>query len=167
MEIIEGFWAPDEVEEIWLTFSDPQMKKVRKRLTSTHFMERYRRFLIDGGLIHLKTDSNFLYTYTRLMAEHNKLPIVFATEDLYNRGIAEGEAEERTFPAMAMDDATRSILSIRTYYESQWIERGLNIKYLKFRLPHAAALTESDIEIPIDDYRSFRRNSRSGVETRK
>ncbi len=54
IEIIDRFFAPDEVQEIWLTFSDPQMKNPRKRLTSTYFMNRYRRFLIDGGIIHLK-----------------------------------------------------------------------------------------------------------------
>ena len=57
IEIIDRFFAEDEVQEIWLTFSDPQMKNPRKRLTSTYFMERYRRFLQDGGTIHLKTDS--------------------------------------------------------------------------------------------------------------
>ena len=62
IEIIERFFAEDEVQEIWLTFSDPQMKNPRKRLTSTYFMARYRKFLTDGGIIHLKTDSNFLFT---------------------------------------------------------------------------------------------------------
>ena len=64
IEFIERFFAPGEVAEIWLTFSDPQMKKVTKRLTSTYFMQRYRRFLQDNGIVHLKTDSNFLFTYT-------------------------------------------------------------------------------------------------------
>ena len=63
------FFAPGEVSEIWLTFSDPQMKKATKRLTSTYFMERYRKFLKPDGLIHLKTDSNFMFTYTRYMVE--------------------------------------------------------------------------------------------------
>lgn len=58
IEIIDRFFAPGEVSEIWLTFSDPQMKKATKRLTSTYFMERYRKFLKPDGLIHLKTDSN-------------------------------------------------------------------------------------------------------------
>ena len=83
IEIIERFFAEDEVQEIWLTFSDPQMKNPRKRLTSTYFMNRYRHFLIDGGIIHLKTDSNFLFTYTTYMVEHNALPVLFRTEDLY------------------------------------------------------------------------------------
>ena len=74
------FFAPGEVSEIWLTFSDPQMKKATKRLTSTYFMERYRKFLKPDGLIHLKTDSNFMFTYTRYMVEENKLPVEFMTE---------------------------------------------------------------------------------------
>ena len=64
IEIIDRFFGEDEVQEIWLTFSDPQMKNPHKRLSSTFFMERYRRFLTDGGLVHLKTASNFLFTYT-------------------------------------------------------------------------------------------------------
>ena len=86
IEIIDRFFAEDEVQEIWLTFSDPQMKNVRKRLTSTTFMERYRRFLVDGGIVHVKTDSNFLFTYTSYMVEHNHLPLLFKTEDLYHDG---------------------------------------------------------------------------------
>ncbi len=147
IEIIDRFFAPGEVQEIWLTFSDPQMKNPRKRLTSTYFMERYRRFLLDGGIVHLKTDSPFLYTYTRLMVEKNQLPVLFSTDDLYH---AEG-----------IDEATTQILSIHTYYENMWIERGLSIKYLKFRLPHEGVLEESGEEIPLDEYRSYRRDKRS------
>ena len=64
IEVIDRFFTPGEVTEIWLTFSDPQMKNPRKRLTSTWFMQRYRHFLAEGGIVHLKTDSNFLFTYT-------------------------------------------------------------------------------------------------------
>lgn len=153
IEIIDRFFATDEVQEIWLTFSDPQMKNPRKRLSSTFFMERYRRFLVDGGIVHLKTDSNFLFIYTTLMVEKNKLPVLFLTDDLYH---TEG-----------IDDDTKRILAIQTYYESQWIERGLNIKYMKFRLPHDVSLEESDVEIPLDDYRSYKRTTRSPIATRK
>ena len=153
IEIIERFFAPGEVQEIWLTFSDPQMKNPRKRLTSTFFMERYRKFLVDGGVVHLKTDSNFLYTYTLLMVEKNQLPVLLATDDLYH---TEG-----------IDEATRQILSIHTYYENMWIERGLNIKYIKFRLPQEGTLEESEVEIPLDDYRSYRRDKRSSLERAK
>ena len=62
IELIDRFFAPGEVSEIWITFPDPQMRKVRKRLTSTRFMELYRLILKPNGLVHLKTDSPFLYT---------------------------------------------------------------------------------------------------------
>ena len=75
IEIIERFFAAGEVSEIWLTFSDPQMKKATKRLTSTYFMERYRKFLKPDGIIHLKTDSNFMFTYTKYMIEANQFPV--------------------------------------------------------------------------------------------
>lgn len=146
IEIIDRFFAPGEVSEIWLTFSDPQMKKATKRLTSTYFMNRYRHFLMDGGIIHLKTDSNFMFTYTKYMVEHNHLPIEFITDDLYHSGLVD------------------NILSIRTYYEQQWLDRGLNIKYLKFRLPQDGLLEEPDVEIELDDYRSYNRSKRSGLE---
>ncbi len=153
IEMIDRFFAPDEVREIWLTFSDPQMKNARKRLSSTYFMNRYRRFLVDGGVVHLKTDSNFLFTYTSLMVEKNQLPLLQETADLYHTA--------------DVDEATRRILSIQTYYESMWMERGLNIKYMKFRLPHEGQLEEPDVEIPLDDYRSYHRSKRSGKTTGK
>lgn len=156
IEIIDRFFDPDEVQEIWLTFSDPQMKKVTKRLTSTYFMNRYRKFLIDGGLIHLKTDSNFLFTYTNYMVEKNALPVEFSTTDLYHSVLAEHPDTEEA-----------RILSIQTYYEQQWIDRGLNIKYLRFRLPRAGELQEPEVEIELDDYRSYNRSKRSGLATSK
>lgn len=156
IEIIDRFFEPDEVQEIWLTFSDPQMKKVTKRLTSTFFMNRYRKFLVDGGLIHLKTDSNFLFTYTNYMVEKNALPVEFSTTDLYHSVLAEHPDTEEA-----------RILSIQTYYEQQWIDRGLNIKYLRFRLPHAGELQEPEVEIELDDYRSYNRSKRSGLATSK
>ena len=153
IEIIDRFFAKDEVQEIWLTFSDPQMKNPRKRLTSTYFMNRYRHFLVDGGLIHLKTDSNFLFTYTTYMVEANRLPLLFRTEDLYHTD--------------GIDEETRKILSIQTFYEAQWIARGLNIRYMKFHLPQQGELVEPNVEILLDDYRSFHRDKRSSLETSK
>jgi tRNA (guanine-N7-)-methyltransferase len=149
IEIIDRFFAPGEVSEIWLTFSDPQMKKATKRLTSTYFMERYRRFLKPDGLIHLKTDSNFMFTYTKCMIEENRLPVEFITEDLYGSGL---------------DD---DILGIKTYYEQQWLDRGLTIKYIKFHLPQEGVLREPDVEIELDEYRSYNRSKRSGLQTSK
>lgn len=156
IEIIDRFFAENEVAEIWLTFSDPQMKKVTKRLTSTYFMARYRRFLPDGGLIHLKTDSNFLFTYTHYMVEKNGFPLEFATTDLYHSVLAEqGDTDEAR------------ILGIQTYYEQQWLDRGLNIRYMRFRLPRTGELTEPDVEIELDEYRSYNRSKRSGSATGK
>lgn len=162
IEIIDRFFSEDEVQEIWLTFSDPQMKNVHKRLTSTFFMNRYRRFLIDGGIVHLKTDSNFLFTYTTYMVNVNQLLVLFRTEDLYGNELSEGRVAENQ-----MDEKIREILGIHTYYENQWIERGLNIKYMKFQLPREGELVEPDVEIELDDYRSFKRTKRSGLTTSK
>ena len=149
IEIIDRFFGPGEVSEIWLTFSDPQMKKATKRLTSTYFMQRYRHFLVPDGLIHLKTDSNFMYTYTDYMVKCNHLPVEFQTEDLYHSGLVD------------------KILGIQTYYEQQWLQRGLSIKYLKFRLPQQGDLVEPDVEIELDSYRSYNRSKRSASQTGK
>ena len=111
---------------------------MRKRLTSTRFMEVYRQVLKDGGTIHLKTDSPFLYTYTRLMVELNKLAKITDTDDLYNSG------------------QVSDILDIKTHYERQWLSRGLTIKYLSFILDHATPLEEPEDEIERDNYRSTR-----------
>lgn len=155
IEFIDHFFAEGEVAEIWLTFSDPQMKKVTKRLSSTYFLERYRRFLKDGGLVHLKTDSNFLFTYTNYMVEANQLPVEFRTDDLYHTLAGE------------QDEEVKKILGIQTYYEQQWIDRGLTIKYLKFNLPREVDLVEPEVEIELDEYRSYNRSKRSGLEKSK
>lgn len=149
IEIIDRFFDTNEIDEIWLTFSDPQMKKATKRLTSTYFMERYRRFLVPDGLIHVKTDSPFMFTYTHYMIAENAFPVELETEDLYQSGLA------------------NDILSIRTYYEQQWIDRGLSIKYIKFRLPQTGSLREPDVEIELDEYRSYNRSKRSSLSISK
>lgn len=149
IEIIEHFFAPGEVSEIWITFPDPQMKKCTKRLTSTLFLERYRNILIPDGIVHLKTDSNFLFTYTRYVAEVNNLDVVSCIDDIY----AQKE----------LDDT----LLIKTYYEQQWLSRGINIKYISFRLPIEDEFAEPDVEIELDSYRSYNRSKRSGLQTGK
>ncbi len=149
IELLDRFFAPDEVSEIWITFPDPQMKKVRKRLTSTRFMELYRRVLRPDGVIHLKCDSPFLYTYTCEMVKANRLPVKMQTNDLYHSGI---------------DD---EILSIRTFYEQQWLERGMTIKYLQFVCEPREVWTEPGTEIEYDTYRSFNRSKRSAAASGK
>ena len=140
IELIAHFFDLNEVSEIWITFPDPQMKKVRKRLTSCRFMKEYSNILKDDGIIHLKTDSNFLYTYTKAMIEENDLKVLFDTDDLYN-----SEIESNT-------------LSIQTFYEKIWLSRGLNIKYTKFICSKKDKWIEPDVEIEPDAYRGFARN---------
>ena len=154
IEFIQRFFAPNEVSEIWLTFSDPQMKKVTKRLTSTYFLERYRQFLQDGGLVHLKTDSNFLFTYTEELLKVNNIEPEFKTRNLY--GLSPSEEIEWGL--------WESASSIQTYYESMWRARGIDIKYLCFKLYQGSPLVEPEVEIPLDEYRSYSREKRSGCE---
>ena len=139
IELIAEFFAPGEVDEIWITFPDPQMKKVNKRLTSVRFMNIYRQILKDNGIMHLKTDSPFLYAYTDASVKLNKFNVEVNTDDLYHSGLA--------------DD----ILEIQTFYEKQWLARGLTIKYIKWHLDQNTELQEPDIEIEFDTYRSFLR----------
>ncbi len=139
IELLQHFFAPGEVAEIWITFPDPQMKKVRKRLTSTRFIQLYRNILASDGMIHLKTDSPFLYTYTREMTRENSLRVLEDTSDLYST------------------HAGNEILAIRTYYEQQWLDRGLTIKYLAFIPGQDSELREPPVEIEHDTYRSYSR----------
>lgn len=151
IEFIQQFFAPGEVSEIWLTFSDPQMKKATKRLSSTYFLQRYRQFMQEGGLIHLKTDSNFLFTYTEEMLKVNHIQAEVCTRELYKEEGAD------TFEAR----------SYQTYYESMWRARGIDIKYLRFHLPLEGEFVEPDVEIPLDEYRSYSREKRSSLEVSK
>ena len=141
IEIISAFFAADEVDEIWITFCDPQMKKATKRLTSTYFMQRYQQIVKPEGLIHLKTDSPFLYTYTTEMLRLNPYPVRCATDDLY------GKANDYI-------DAR----ALQTHYEKQWLDRGLTIKYIAWQLTPLTVWEEPTIEIEHDSYRSYGRN---------
>ena len=141
IEIINHFFAENEVTEIWLTFPDPQMKKTRKRLTSTFFLQLYIQFLKKNGIVHLKTDSNFQYTYTNALVHLNKFEILAETNNLYESEI--------------LNDT----LQIKTFYEKQWLSRGITIKYLAFRL-NEREFMEPEVEIEKDEYRSFGRSAK-------
>ncbi|MBV5313399.1 MAG: tRNA (guanosine(46)-N7)-methyltransferase TrmB [Prolixibacteraceae bacterium] len=142
IENIRMFFAAGEVAEIWLTFPDPQMKKTRKRLTATNFIENYRQIMTPNGIIHLKSDSNFMYQYTEAMVAENQFEVIRQTDDLYNSELLD------------------EVLSIQTFYEKQWLDRGLSIKYLAFRLSHKNPLREPEVEIEKDPYRSFGRSAK-------
>ena len=149
IEFITSFFSSDEIDEIWITFCDPQMKKATKRLTSTWFMQRYQRIVKPGGLMHLKTDSPFLYTYTREMLRLNSYPVIADTDDLYGK-----ESAVSSLPSSIFDDAR----ALQTHYEKQWLDRGMKIKYLAWQLTHLTLFNEPDIEIEKDSYRSYGRN---------
>ncbi len=116
IEFIGAFFAPDEVSEIWLTFSDPQPNSENSRLTSPVFLERYRRFLAPGSLIHLKTDSLLLHRYTLDVCREQGLEVLARTEDLY------GEPH-RYAPWL---------YEVQTFYEKMFLAKGMNITYLCF-----------------------------------
>lgn len=141
IELLEHFFDTNEVSEIWITFPNPQMKKVNKRLTSCRFMKKYSKILKQHATIHVKTDSNFLYTYTKAMIEENQIEMLFDTNNLYQSEIKD------------------EILSIQTFYEELWLNRGVNIKYLKFNCPKKDEWNEPDVEIEHDTYRNYKRNT--------
>ena len=118
IEFITSFFAPGEVDEIWITFPDPQLKKGRekKRLTSPEFLRLYAQFLAPNGVVHLKTDSQALHAYTRAVIEGNNLPVEECNADIYGSGAAD------------------ETLSVKTAYEARYLAEGLPITYIRFRL---------------------------------
>lgn len=152
IEFLTSFFAPGELSEIWITFADPQMKKVNKRLTCTMFMDRYSQVLSEGGIVNLKSDSNFLVTYTEEMAKANGLKILQSTHDLYHDEVASDIAALR---------------NIQTYYESQWLSRGITIKYVALQIEKRDKWIEPEVEIELDSYRSYGREKRSELESHK
>ena len=118
IEFIDCFLGEDEINEIWITFPDPHpgKKNSNKRLTCPWFLNKYRGFLKNNGIIHLKTDNDELYEYTLRLIVKNNLELIYSTKHLYG------------------GDKTDAILSIRTHYESLYLKDGIKIKYLSFRL---------------------------------
>lgn len=135
-EMLESVFAPGEISEIWITFPDPQMSKKRKRLTGSRFLSLYKKIIKENGTIHLKTDSPFLYIYTQEVIQLNHLKTLFSTDDLYS------------------SDLKDPILSIKTFYEQQWLSRGKTIKYIRFSLEGTTVFSEPETEIEKDDYHS-------------
>jgi tRNA (guanine-N7-)-methyltransferase len=119
------------------------MKKATKRLTSSFFMARYKQLLRENGIIHLKTDSPFLYQYTKEVLKCNDFTVLADTNDLYSEQVGEQWNEAR---------------ALQTHYEHQWLERGMTIKYLSWELRHQDKYIEPDVEIEKDTYRSYGRN---------
>lgn len=116
IQFIDNFFSKNEVDEIWITFPDPQPIKFKKRLTSSIYLNRYSKFLKPNGIINLKTDSQFFFDSTIDVIEAENHKILFRTNDLYSTEINE------------------DVSKIKTFYEKMWLEQGLKINYLKFQL---------------------------------
>ena len=128
VEFISAFFAPGEVSEIWLTFSDPQFRSENSRLSSPLFLERYRSFLRPGGTVHLKTDSRFLHEYTKAVCKVNGLEVLACTADLYGTD------------SVATTAIAPEVREVKTFYESMFLEQGYPITYMAFRLDHEGPL---------------------------
>lgn len=120
IDYIEYFFGRDEVDEIWITFPDPQPQsnRKRKRLTSPLFLNRYKKFLKPEGIIHLKTDNSGLYQFTLDMIREGNHSLIFCSEDIYS-----------------LDEPHEATL-IQTFYESMFRKDNIPIKYIEFRLNH-------------------------------
>lgn len=118
IEFIDSFFGNNEVDEIWITFPDPQLRerRAKKRLTSPRFLNMYIQMLKPNAVVNLKTDSKELFDYTKSLLEYNKQEILVATDDLYNSPYCD------------------EILSIKTHYESFYLTQGKLITYIQFRL---------------------------------
>ena len=118
IDFIDHCFDKDEVDEIWITFPDPQPQKnrARKRLTHPMFLNRYRKILKNNGIIHLKTDSTGLYEYTLEVIKELDLKLIWETNDLYKN----------------CPPNRRELTEIKTYYENLFTAKGEDIKYIQF-----------------------------------
>jgi tRNA (guanine-N7-)-methyltransferase len=118
IEMVDKYFAAREVDEIWITFPDPQLRhsKARKRLTHPRFLRTYKKFLRPGGAIHLKTDSPQLYNFTKMVIDLYELNLISDINDIYNKEIIVEE------------------LKIQTYYERLDIAESKKVFYLCFSL---------------------------------
>lgn len=126
VEFIERLFAPGEVDEIWITFPDPQPKKATKRLMHTNFLKSYQNILTPGGTVHLKTDSRMLHEYLLAILRHNNIQPAISTMDLY------------------LSHPDNELLSVKTYFEEKFLAQGIPITYISFNIPEAHTFIEPD-----------------------
>lgn len=119
IELVDHLFAEGEVSEIWITFPDPQIKykRTKHRMTNPGFLERYKKILVPGGLINLKTDSEYMHGYTLGLLQGLGYEIVYANHDVYKN-----------------EGAPSDVLKIQTFYENQYLEKGKPITYIQFRI---------------------------------
>ena len=168
IEFIDAFFGPGEISEIWLTFSDPQLRgSENARLTSPLFLQRYSRFLKPGGIVHLKTDSRFLYEYTQSVIRANNLEVLASGVDIYNAPLVI-ETSPRDPSGLGRSDSDSVISSgaiggvekslrdldavfeVQTFYETMFLKMGLPITYLAFRLDREGLEPGAPFAYPTD-----------------
>lgn len=134
IEFITAFFGKNEIAQIWLTFSDPQLKSENCRLTSRLFLERYASFLEPGGMIHLKTDSQFLHEYTKAIAACNDLPVYASSSDLY--ATARTSLFPQGWPGVEGESEANidALYEVHTFYETMFMAQGYKITYMCFGL---------------------------------
>jgi tRNA (guanine-N7-)-methyltransferase len=118
IEMIEKFFKPGEVKELYITFPDPQPKRIkeRKRLTSDIFLRRYMNILAPDHIVHLKTDDIHLFEYTLGLIREGNHQLIYSTDDVYK------------------SDCPHEIRGIQTFYEQKWLEEGKKITYIAFKI---------------------------------
>ena len=119
IELINHIFAENEVSEIWITFPDPQIKykRTKHRMTNAEFLERYKKILKPSGLMHLKTDSEFMHGYTLGLLHGLGHEVIYANHNIYKN-----------------EGAPAEVTGIQTFYESQYLEVNKPITYIKFRI---------------------------------
>jgi len=119
IELINHIFAENEVSEIWITFPDPQIKykRTKHRMTNAEFLERYKKILKPSGLMHLKTDSEFMHGYTLGLLHGLGHEVIYANHNIYKN-----------------EGAPAEVIGIQTFYESQYLEVNKPITYIKFRI---------------------------------
>ena len=152
IEFIDAFFGPDEVSEIWLTFSDPQLRgSENARLTSPLFLQRYSRFLKPGGIVHLKTDSRFLYEYTQSVVRANDLEVLaFGTDIYHSMPVIPGST--LVIPSGAKESLPDldAVFEVQTFYEQMFLKMGLPITYMAFRLDREGLDAGASFAYPTD-----------------
>ncbi len=119
IELIEFVFAEKEVDEIWITFPDPQIKykRTKHRLTNSEFLQRYKKILKNDGIVHLKTDSEFMHGYTLGLLHGQNNEVLYANHNVYKN-----------------EGAPEVVTSIQTFYEQQYLEENKAITYIQFKI---------------------------------
>lgn len=121
VDYVEALFGENEVDELWLTFSDPQPKKPERRLSSQKFLDRYKNFLKPGAIIHLKTDNRLLFNSTLEVIRDNGHKLIYHNFDIYNTW-------------NEIPEVIKPNLSLKTYFEEKFMQKNYRINYLQFSL---------------------------------